>query len=319
MIGGGVLSYTLFVPMQLPSGSVTFEISEGSTIQQVAKQLVEKGVIRSDAFFSLLFSLTKKSMTVKAGEYTLTAPVSMSALAQILTRGMPRKEKTIRFIEGWDSMQMAEYLEQQGVVSKKEFLNALSMEIWKSEYPLFKDVWEESTVEGFLFPDTYRIFEGATAKEIVKKMLDQFQKKFIEADPPPEEKWPYTFYDTVIMASILEREVKSYQDKSLVADLLHRRVQKGMPLQVDSSINYVTRKNSASVSGQDLDIESPYNTYKYKGLPPTPISNPGLSSIRAAFDRTPNPYWFFLTPPDGTVVYGKTFEEHVRNKQKYLR
>ncbi len=123
----------------------------------------------------------------------------------------------------------------------------------------------------------------------------------------------------VTMASILEREVKSEKDRKLVADIFYRRIQHGMPLQADSTVNYSTGKSDLQAQAADLNIDSPYNTYNHTGLPPGPISNPGLVSLRAALYPEANPYWFFLTTPDGTVMYSRTFQEHVMNKLKYLK
>ena len=128
-----------------------------------------------------------------------------------------------------------------------------------------------------------------------------------------------TIHEILTLASIIEKEVSSDKDRKLVADIFYKRLDAGVALQADSAVNYVTGKSTPRASAQDLAKESPYNTYRYRGLPPGPIASPGLSAILAAVYPTANPYWYFLTTPAGQAIYSKTFEEHVANKAKYLR
>lgn len=313
LLAGGLLSFELFVPKPL-AGSITFEVQEGSSVKQVSNQLADKGLVGSAFLFSAYYSLFFTEQSIKTGEYTLTRPLDIPGLANLIARGSPKKERTITVIEGWTSRQIGDYLEAQGVVSRQDFLRAVSNKGLAKSFEI--DIPPDQTLDGFLFPDTYRIFERSTADQIVEKMLNQFSIEYRTAIQEGSIQKPA--YETVILASILEREVKGAKDRALVADLLYRRLSIGMPLQVDSTVNYVTGKNDPSVRFQDLAIDSPYNTYKYRGLPPSPISNPGLSSLKAAMRPEPNPYWFFLTTPDGRVIYSKTFEGHVKNKRKYL-
>jgi UPF0755 protein len=150
-------------------------------------------------------------------------------------------------------------------------------------------------------------------------LLEHFQKKtsgdfFAEATASGR-----SFYDIVTMASIIEKEVRGEEDRQKVADIFWRRLGIGMALQADSTVNYATRKNLPSVTAKDLEVDSRYNTYKYPGLPPGPIANPGMTALIAAIRPLKNTDWFFLTDKDGNVHYAKTFDEHIRNKQKYLR
>jgi UPF0755 protein len=171
--------------------------------------------------------------------------------------------------------------------------------------------------EGFLFPETYFFYQNVTTEEILKKMQDTYTEKVtplissLGLDQKQERK-------VIILASILEEEGKTTEDKKMIAGILLNRIEKGMPLQVDASINYI-KGMASDVSFSDLEIESPYNTYKNKGLPPGPISNPGLDSIMAALHPTKSKFIYYLTGVDGTFHYAITFEEHVRNKEKYLR
>jgi len=128
-----------------------------------------------------------------------------------------------------------------------------------------------------------------------------------------------TVHEILTLASILEKEVSTENDRKIVADIFYKRLEIGMALQADSTVNYASGKSVPRASGKDLETDSPYNTYKYKGLPPGPICNPSLSAIKAAIYPAKNDYWYFLTTPDGKVIYSKTHDEHVKAKAKYYR
>lgn len=232
---------------------------------------------------------------------------------------MKKEERTITVIEGWTVRDIARDLSSKGIVSQNAFLESAGKD-WSAVLPQEPSLLGHRTLEGFLFPDTYRIFFDASADDIVKKLISEFEKKtagiFSQRYKGAKE---YTPYQILILASILEREVQRNEDRSKVADIFYRRMMSGMPLQADSTVNYITGKKTPSASALDISLDSPYNTYKNHGLPPTPICNPGLSALMGALHPTPNSFWYFLTTPDGTVVYSKTFEEHVRNKKKYLK
>ena len=170
----------------------------------------------------------------------------------------------------------------------------------------------QNNLEGYLFPDTYLFYASSDAKTVVRRLLDGYAAKVASLSPSPD-------YTTLILASLVEREVKDPADRAKVADIMKRRIAAGMPLQLDSTVNYATGKNSASVSSDDLNVDSLWNTYKHAGLPPTPICNPGLDSIKAAQAPTPNSYLYFLTAPDGSVIYSQTLAEHNAAKAKYLK
>jgi UPF0755 protein len=163
------------------------------------------------------------------------------------------------------------------------------------------------------------VYEDATAEEIIKKMLENFEKKMTPELLQDIKKQGRTLRDIIIMASILEKEVQTEKDMRLIADILWRRLEINWALEVDSTLNYILDDKKPALTNKDLLIDSPYNTYKYTGLPPSPISNPGLAAIRAAIYREPNNFWFYLSKPDGETVFSVNFEEQVGNKGKYLK
>jgi UPF0755 protein len=187
------------------------------------------------------------------------------------------------------------------------------------EFPFLAEKPAHVSLEGFLFPDTYRLYREAGPEDIVRTMLRNFDRKIDAELRAKIEASGRSFYEIVTMASIVEREVRTDESRRRVADIFWRRYDIGMALQADSTVNYVTGKSLAAVSFEDTKVDSRYNTYKYPGLPPGPIGNPGLAAIRATVDPLPNDAWYFLTDAEGNVHYGRNLDEHNRNKARYLK
>lgn len=174
---------------------------------------------------------------------------------------------------------------------------------------------DDVDLEGYLFPDTYRFFADASAADVVEKLLREMEAEFAWAAMTELRMTPH---EALTLASIIEREVRSEADMRLVADLFLRRLDIGMPLQADSTVNYVTGNKTPAVSDEDRRVDSPWNTYLYPELPPGPIANPGRVALSAVFQPNPNDFWYFLTDKEGVVHYAKTNDEHNQNKALYL-
>ncbi len=255
---------------------------------------------------------------------------------QVVQKTIYASDQKVTFIEGWDVEQMASALEQKNIILAATFLKT-EQTFSTSAFPLLSSKPENADLEGFIFPDTYRITELKPAdpvkssQEIITKALDNFSVKFTPEMEQAANARGMSVYDIVTLASIIERETGRNattaaakqaldQERAIVAGIFYNRLKLGMPLQSDATINYITKKNIPSASATDLQINSPYNTYLFKGLPPGPICNPSLSSLLAAVHPATTDYLYFLhKQPSGEPVYSKTFEEHVRNKEKYLK
>lgn len=223
--------------------------------------------------------------------------------------------------EGWSNKQIADYLQGKQLVAAKDFLAAQkSFDV--SAYPILSSKPKTADLEGFLFPDTYRVAASSTdeANGIIKKMLDNFSAKFTADMEQQAKTQKSNVFQTLVLASIIEKEADgNLTDRKTIAGIFDNRLKADMPLQSDATVSYITGKNSAQASLEDTQIDSPYNTYKYAGLPPGPICNPSLDSIEAALNPTPNDYFYFLTDPKtGRAVFAKTYDEHLKNKAKYL-
>ncbi len=243
-------------------------------------------------------------------------------------------ETRIRLIEGWTNQQMANYLQNRQIVSADDFLKAQA-QFTASEYPILQSKPAAADLEGFIFPDTYFIPQSVPSSTnissiIIQKTLDNFSQKFTPQMQAQAAAHNLTVYQAVILASIIEKETgrdatttdakaQLQTDRGMISGIFYNRLNSGMPLQSDATINFITGKNEPSVSTEETQIDSPYNTYKYAGLPPGPICNPSLSSLEAAVNPTPSDYYYFLSAPDGTIIYSKTYSEHLANKQKYLQ
>lgn len=300
-----------------------FRIEEEQTADEVSEKLEEEKIVKNGFIFRIYVRLKGEEKNLKAGVYVLNSGSDIKEILKILTSGkVLTQEREIKIIEGWNSSDIAEYLSKEKIANKDDFLNSIKASgnvTEKFGYDFLASIPEEKGLEGFLFPDTYRIYKNSAALDITAKMLENFDKKLTPRMREDITKMGRDLYKTIIMASIIEKEVRSIEDMKAVSDIFWRRLNSGMPLQSCATIAYVLGENKPKYTYEETRIESPYNTYLNPGLPPTPICNPGLSAIGAAIYPKNNNYWFFLSKEDGTTVFSKTLDEHNVNKAKYLK
>lgn len=328
-IFGGKFTYELFFKTPAKDASVrTIEIPRGASATSIAEILATSRIIDSSFLFRLYARREEIAEKIPHGTFTLREGMSIREALRELTRP-GAGEVTLTILEGWNLRDIGAYLETQGFGERARFYAVAgapaelsprteAQKTLAREFPFLEKIPERASFEGYLFPDTYRVRSGASAEDIVRTMLRNFTGKTIPlADQYGNDQLSRSLHEIVTVASILEGEVQRDEDRRLVADLLWRRLEVGMPLQVDSTVSYATGRPSARSTLSDTQIDSPWNTYQRPGLPVGPINNPGLSAIRAALDPVKNDYWFFLTDPKGGVHYAKTLKEHAENR-KYL-
>lgn len=252
----------------------------------------------------------------------------------------PPAEETIRLLEGWTNSDVAQYLENEGKWPSEKFLEAAglprvdyrnnkkapALKDWSDEFAFLADKPKYYGLEGYLFPDTYRIYASSTVTDVIEKMLDNFDAKLTAKMRADIKKQGKSIYEIVTMASIIEKEAPiNYQkednrDARIISGIFWNRLKIGQGLQSDATLSYIFGDNDPAHSGKELEVESPYNTYKYRGLPPGPICNPGILAIEAAIYPIQTDYYYFLTPlGKNEVVYAHNYEEHLKNKYQYLR
>lgn len=287
--------------------TVTVVILEGATQAEINTLLENERLVSSGLLFKIYTKWRNADTQFKPGVFDVVRGSSMRQIVNQLTVGHT-DETVITMIEGWTIREMAAYLAEKTDITAEAYKTSAASAAWKNEFEFLDVLPVRNDLEGFLFPDTYRILKAGFAEDVIRKQLAAFEKKVGEIA-----------YDDLILASIVEREVRGEKDRRMVADLFKRRIAAGIGLQADSTVNYITGKNTPSISYEDIKIDSPYNTYKYRGLPPGPISNPGLEAVNAVRNPLANDYLYFLTDPEGIVHYGRTLEEHNKNRVRYLR
>jgi len=308
------LCLALFFPKQVETTS--FSVRKGETLKEIASSLKEQDLIRSEIIFQVWALINGKQKSILAGDYNFPYHLSLYRALKILTTNTENKVK-ITIIEGWNLRDIVSHFETLGMFPSEEFFEVAGIpagysNVFVDGFDFLEEKPEGLSLEGYLFPDTYDFGGGFTTEEVVEKMLENFDQKTKDLR---EE----NFFETLTMASLLEKEVKTFQEKKIVAGILWKRLRNGWPLQVDATLTYLTGKKSSEITEADRDIDSLYNTYKYRGLPSGPICNPGMESISAALNYEESPYWFYLTTKEGRAVYARTLEEHNQNKYKYLR
>ncbi|MBI4087198.1 endolytic transglycosylase MltG [Candidatus Kaiserbacteria bacterium] len=300
LLGGAGVVASATPPAAFPAGE-RIEILPGTSLVTAARMLEDAHAVHSSLLLQLILIAQAGEGGVKAGIYRFDEPLSVFGIAHALlygTHSAPLIRITIP--EGM----------RNGDIDK----------IVTSQLPAIPPgAFERAAAdaEGYLFPETYHVPEIFTAEQLV----DMMKETFAEKTAPLADTFAAstrTREEIIIMASILEREADSEESMRIISGILWKRFDKGMPLQVDASFAYLLGKKSEEVTVDDLALDSPYNTYKYWGLPPTPLNNPGLQAIKAALSPTPSPYLYYLTDAEGAFHYAKTFEEHKKNKQLFL-
>lgn len=268
--------------------NIAVEISEGETTFEIADALKAKNLIRSSWLFASYAKFNKA--TLLPGIYHLRQSMNFDQIIEQISSGNVQEYK-ITIPEGWRINQIAQYLQDKKITEYDDFMEAAVDK------------------EGYLFPDTYRIAVDTSAKSVVKTMEDNFFRR-TEGLGVSKEK--------LILASIIEREAKNDEERAKIAGVYQNRLDKNMELEADPTVQYAKGNWEAPTVSDYTKIDSPYNTYLHKGLPPGPICNPGLASIQATINPEKHDYFYFFHT-DGKTIFSKTSEEHDANKKKYLK
>ncbi|GIW65642.1 MAG: aminodeoxychorismate lyase [Candidatus Parcubacteria bacterium] len=306
--------FELFYPLYIPEPGKEIYISPGTSIREISDKLEKENVIRSAFFLRLTLLLSGKANKIKAGFYKFSGQLNTNDVSKILIKG--GRGIIITFNEGLTLKEMNDILKKNNLkadLSKYKLKDFSNLELLKY-FP------ENINLEGFLMPDTYEFFYEESEKIIIEKLL----KNFIQKALPEFLKYPeVNFYEKLILASILEKEAKSYEDMKIIAGILEKRLKINKKLEVDATVAYIKCNNYPcdwKVNSKEIrNYKSPYNTYLNKGYPPSPISNPGLNAIKAALNPLTSDYLYYLTNKEGETIFSKSFKEHQLNINKYLK
>ncbi|MCK5510190.1 endolytic transglycosylase MltG [Candidatus Parcubacteria bacterium] len=307
------------------SEDVIFKVASGESVKQIAENLFEKDLIRSKFYFLLYVKNQDKENALQAGEYNLNSLISIKDVVLALASGRAlSKERDIKIIEGWRLTDIGEYLEKENISTKQKFLSLTESAFdWQFDFEkpkILNEIPNNASLEGFLFPDTYRIYNDDNETIVIKKMINNFAGKFTAEMVEDVAKQGRDIFEIVTMASIIEKEVRGYEDMRVVSGLFWNRIKNRQGLESCATLAYILGIDKPVYSLDDTKIKSDYNTYQNLGLPPGPICNPGLNAIRAAIYPVDTEYNYFLSRSDnGKTVFSKTYQEHLLNKAKYLR
>lgn len=302
----------------------SFIVPPNVGVSAVAEQLESSQLITNALWYRLYAFVSSNARHPKPGTYRLQAGQRFSSIAAVLAIGPETDEVQVRIIEGWSIADIRHVLKEEHGISEEETTRVLGREgdeaafstDLREKFSFLRSLPAKRSLEGYLFPDTYRVWRGQLPIGLATKQLEEFgqriaTRKVMAASAPLK-----SLDEVIILASIVEKEVSTPEQRNMVAGIFLRRLREGIPLQSDATVNYITRSGRSRATSEDLAIESEYNTYKRKGLPPGPISNPSEAAIQAVLQPTPSSYRYFLTDEQGKIYYGRTLEEHAANRRK---
>jgi UPF0755 protein len=275
-------------------------IEPGLSASEIADELAAKGVVRSSDLLYVAIIALHDPEGIKAGSYVFREPYNVFSIARLITDDNPPTEHLrLTFYEG---------------TTAADYAATAARYLPEFDEQYFLDHTKE--YEGYLFPDTYYLPYTYTAQELIDLLMATYEENitplFVTNTTGLSE------YEVLTMASLLEREANSEESMRIVAGIMMNRLDAGMPLQIDASIEYVLDRPLHMLTPEDLTIDSPYNTYRNKGLPPTPIGNPGVTAVKAVLDPIRTDYMFYITGTDGKFYYAKTYQEHLKNIRAHL-
>jgi len=281
-----------------------FVVKQGESVRSIATRLFQQGLIRDKIAFYVLVRVLGLERDLQAGDFRLNRSMDTRMIAEELTHGT--LDVWLTTLEGWRNEEIAMKIAKEMDIPETEFLKYAR--------------------EGSMFPDTYLVPKDASASTVAQMFLDTFDAKVTPQMRQDARTTGLTFEEIITMASIVEREGRTAEDRPVIAGILLKRLRSDWPLQTDATIQYALGYQPVQktwwkreITDQDKKIRSAYNTYANKGLPPGPIANPGLASIQAVIYSADSDYWFYLHDPQAIVHYGRTIEEHEANIAKYLR
>lgn len=305
-------------PVSLNDTQVVFiEVVPGSSTEKIAKLLHENGLIHNTFIFKYKVKDMGVGTSLKAGKYNLDRSMDVVEIIDSLTKGV-KSDNTVRFTipEGYELEQVARKLSNEGLVNYDRFMELVDNKSnFEEGFTFLKEIEEGQSLEGFLFPSTYEIFQLATEEQIINKMLVEFEKIYESEIKSKLDELNFGLNELVTLASIIEREGKLDEERPIISGVFHNRLNIGMKLESCATVQYILGERKENLSIAETQTPSPYNTYINQGLPPAPIASPGKVSLVSAVNPAEVDYLFFvLTGSDGSHTFTKTYGEHLQAK-----
>lgn len=302
-----------------------FVIKEGEGASSVAERLEDSGLIRSSSAFKLYLLVRGRISKINPGVYDLLFGGNSREIANIITKRGNQENVKITIPEGWTIQMVENKLSEKGVITGRK-LTELKIGDFSDKFSFLKEFPQENNLEGLLFPDTYEFETNSLSRDIAIKFLENFEDKFFSNFKEASDKENFSLLKSIIIASLIEAEAPFFEDRVLVSDIIHKRLESNWPLQIDATIVYYKcfieneGYGCRSLKNSDLKKDSPYNTYTRLGLPVGPIGNPGISAIRAAINSEDSSYWYYISDPKTRkTIFSATLEQHNLARNKYLR
>jgi UPF0755 protein len=303
------------------------EIKSGDGFRSISQNLANLEIIRSSSVFKIIAFISGSAHKLKPGKYLLDSSLSSLEILNLLIVG-PDIEREVVIPEGFTLLDIDKRLSDAGIIMVNSLAD-FNFDSLKNEYEFLKELKSPiKTIEGYLFPDTYKFFVNSDPGIVIRKFLDNFNERawiFLKNQNVTAGNKTFNPNQILIIASLIEKEVYYKDEKALVAGVIYERLKIGMPIQIDATITYakcggfIFYCDRPAIAKSELSFDSPYNTYLHNGLPPTPISNPGKDSISAAIYPEHSNYLYYLSDPEThKIIFSETFEEHNENRDVYL-
>jgi len=308
--------------------SRVFTVQQGESAGHIAERLQSEGLVRDARVFRWMADLEGVAGDLAAGDYELSASMKPSEILFTLAKGKTRANPLITIPEGWRAEEIAERLAARGIGSADQFMAVVRKGV--SASPALQSRPPGASLEGYLFPESYAVDSRTTPESMAERMVAEFEERFTPEMRRKATSLGMSIHQIVILASVIEREAVIPAERPLMAGVFYNRLRAGMPLQSDPTVQYAIATADPQsprlygwwkrdLTPEDLEIDSPYNSYRYAGLPAGPICNPGLASLQAAVDPTETDYYYFVARPDGSHAFAATLEEHNANVLRYGR
>ena len=308
----GCVWWLVYADRRFPAATATVDIAPGASVDDIVGQLRASGVVSSSKLLLLYLRAAHLTSAIQAAEYNFAPHENIPEVAGTLKAGGHPSAVWITVPEGFTAAQIAVRLEHSGLVEAPYFLLAVR------EGSVSIDGARTRGLEGYLFPDTYLVPRHATGATIASLMVKQFVRELPRHHAALSHHLGFRVPQIVTVASMVEREAKIDDERALIAAVIYNRLHRGMPLEIDATIEYALPRHKTQLSYGDLAVDSPYNTYRHAGLPPTPIANPGRKSLLAAFHPATVDYLYYVYRGNGRHQFSRTLEEQQAAERKYL-